>query len=138
MADEFNHFFTNVSSDMTKKIPITSKSPLAYLSNPNLESFFVSPCALNEVSAVIQSLKNRKSSGPNSIPIKLLKVLVPCISVTLSSLNNEPFKTSTLPDMLKIDGDSSIQQEAQRLEDDTRIFFKKLLIRNSAVRSPKN
>ena len=102
MANEFNHFFTNVSSDITKKIPRTPKSPLAYLSNPNLESFFVSPCAPNEVSTVIQSLKNGKSSGPNSIPIKLLKVLEPHISLTLSSLINESFETSTFPDTLKI------------------------------------
>ena len=102
MANEFNHFFTKISSDITKKIPRTAKSPLAYLSNPNLESFFVSPCASNEVSTVIQSLKNGKSSGPNRIPIKLLKVLDPYISVTLSSLINESFETSTFPDTLKI------------------------------------
>ncbi len=102
MANKFNHFFTNVASDITKKIPRTPKSPLAYLSNPNLDSFFIAPCAPNEVSTVIQSLKNGKSSGPNSIPIKLLKVLEPNISVTLSSLINESFETSTFPATLKI------------------------------------
>ena len=67
-----------------------------------MTKFIVLPCAPNEVSTVIQSLKNGKSSGPNSIPIKLLKVLEPHISLTLSSLINESFETSTFPDTLKI------------------------------------
>ena len=81
MANGFNHFFTNVSSDITKRIPRTPKSPLAFLSKPNLESFLVSLCALNKVCTAIQSLKNGKSSDPNSIPIKLLKVLLNPISL---------------------------------------------------------
>ena len=44
MANEFNHFFTNVANDITKTIPRTPKSPLSYLANPNLNSFFISPC----------------------------------------------------------------------------------------------
>ena len=59
------------------KIPRTPKSPLAYLSNPNLEPFFISPCAPDEASTDIQSLKNGKSCGPNSILNKLLKLLDP-------------------------------------------------------------
>ena len=72
IANEFNNYFTNVANSITKKIPRTPESPLEFLSNPNLDSFFISPCTAEEVPSHIQSLKNGKSSGPNSIPVKLL------------------------------------------------------------------
>ena len=102
MANESNHFFTNVVNDITKKIPRTPKSPLSYLANPNLNSVLISPCTLSEVSSVIQALKNGKSGGPNSIPIKLLKILESHISVHLSCLINESFARGIFPDKLKI------------------------------------
>ena len=43
-----------------------------------------------------------KSSGPNSIPIKLLKVLDLPISNDLSILINESFETGIFPEKLKI------------------------------------
>ena len=73
-----------------------------YLSNPNLESFFISPCIADEVSALIQSLKLGKSSGPNSIPVKLLKILHALISRDLAFLINESFATGTFPENLKV------------------------------------
>ena len=102
MANEFNHFFTNVANDITKTIPRTPKSPLSYLAKPTLNSFFISPCTTSEVSSVIQALKNGKSCGPNSIPIKLLKILESHISVHLSCLINESFVRGIFPDKLKI------------------------------------
>ena len=45
---------------------------------------------------------NGKSTGPNSIPIKLLKILDPCISPHLSLIINKSFEEGTFPDNLKI------------------------------------
>ena len=56
IANEFNNNFTNVASDITKKISRTPKSPLDYLSNHNLDSFFISPCTAEEISSLILSL----------------------------------------------------------------------------------
>ena len=102
IANEFNNYFTNVANEITKKLPRTPKSPLDYLSNPNASSFFVSPCSAIEVSSVIKNLKNGKSCGPNSIPVRLLKVLDPVISADLSILINESFKLGIFPDKLKV------------------------------------
>ena len=102
IANKFNEYFTKVAERITKKIPRTQKSPLSYLSNSNSDSFFISPCTANEVSNVIQSLKKGKSSGPNSIPVKLLKVLNYSISSDLSALINESFTTGIFPENLKI------------------------------------
>ena len=102
IANQFNHYFTSVVSDITKNIPRNPKTPLSYLTNSNQDSLFIYPCTSAEVSDVIKSLKIGKASGPNSIPIKLLKLLDPLISVSISFLINESFQTSTFPDMLKI------------------------------------
>ena len=102
IANEFNEYFTKVAEGITKKIPRTQKSPLSYLSHSNPDSFSISPCTVNEVSNVIQSLKNGKSSGPNSIPVKLLKILNHPISSVLSVLINESFSTGIFPDKLKM------------------------------------
>ena len=63
IANEFNNYFTNVADNITKRIPRTPKSPLDYLSNLNLDSFFISPCTAEEISSRIQSLKNGKPMG---------------------------------------------------------------------------
>ena len=102
IANEFNNYFINVASNITKKLPRTPKSPLDYLSSPNLDSFFISPCTAEEISSLIQSFKNGKSSGPNSIPVKLLKILNLPISKDLSVLVNESFVMGTFPEKLKI------------------------------------
>ena len=83
IANEFNDYFTKVAEEITKKIRKTEKSPLSFLSHLNPTSFFTYPCTPKEVSSVIQSLHFGKSFGPNSIPIKLLKILDHPISVDL-------------------------------------------------------
>ena len=102
IANELNEYFTKVAEGITKKIPRTQKSPLSYLLHSNSASFLISSCTVNEVSNVIQSLKMGKSSGPNSIPVKLLKILNYPISSDLSALINESFSTGIFPDKLKI------------------------------------
>ena len=70
IANNFNNYFLNVAKKITSKIPRNPNSALRYLNPPNNNSFFISPTVPNEVSPIIQSLKNNKSTGPNGIPIK--------------------------------------------------------------------
>ena len=67
------------------------------MTNPNYDSLFIYPCTSSEVSKVIKSLKTGKASRPNSIPINSFSLLDPLISVSLSSVINESFQTSTFP-----------------------------------------
>ena len=55
-----------------------------------------------EVSSIILSLNQSTSVGPNSIPIRLLKILNSEISNPLAMIINESFSSGTLPDKLKI------------------------------------
>ena len=75
MANVFNNFFVSVSTQVYSEIPRTKKSPLDYLKNRSMNSFFISPFTHSETEDVIISLKNGKSTGPFSIPVKLFKLV---------------------------------------------------------------
>jgi hypothetical protein len=63
---------------------------------------FLSPITPEEISKSILSLSSNKSSGPNSIPIKILKLLHQDISIPLSDIFNLSFIKSHFPSTLKL------------------------------------
>ena len=75
--------------------------PLNYLKNRNTNSFFISPATHSEIEDIIISLKNGKSTGPFSIPVKLLKLIKSDISRPLACIFNEPINLGIFPDKLK-------------------------------------
>ena len=102
MAAAFNNFFVNVSHKINHDIPRTRKSPLDYMPTAKDKSFFVSPVTPEEIEIIIGTLKNGKSSGPYSIPTKLLKILSSDIAIPLSVIVNESFAKGVFPDKLKV------------------------------------
>ena len=92
MAAAFINFFVNVSQKINQDIPRTRKSPLHYMLTANDKSFFVSPVTPEEID----------SSGPHSIPTKLLKILSSDIAIPLSVIVNESFAKGVFPDKLKV------------------------------------
>ena len=72
-----------------------------YLGNKNPHSFFISPAAPYEISDIIDLFKTGKSIGPNSIPLKLLKILSPHISSPLSLIINESFQSGIFPEKMQ-------------------------------------
>ena len=55
-----------------------------------------------EVNDLISILNPSKSVGPNSIPIKLLKIIGSSVSQFLALLVNQSFQSGSFPDKLKI------------------------------------
>ena len=102
MSNIFNNFYINVASSITKTIPITPKSPLDYLTNRASNSLFLTPVTPLEVKDIIDALNPSKSVGPNSIPIKLLKIVGCSISPLLALLINHSFQSGIYPDTFKI------------------------------------
>ena len=102
MSNIFNNFYINVASSITKTIPITPKSPLDYLTNRASNSLFLTPVTPLEVKDIIDALNPSKSVGPNSIPIKLLKMVGCSISPLLALLINHSFQSGIYPDTFKI------------------------------------
>ena len=73
MFNIVNESYVNVADGITKTISLTSKSPLE--SNGTGNSLFLTPITLLEADDLINILIPSKSVGPNSIPIKFLKLL---------------------------------------------------------------
>ena len=65
-------------------------------------SFFTAPSIPPEISEIISFLKTGKSLGPNSIPMKILKLLSPLISYPFSQIINESFQSGIFPDKMKL------------------------------------
>ena len=102
MSHIFNDFYVNVADGITKTIPLTRKSPLDYLSGRMRNSLFLAPVTLIEVNDLISILNPSKSVGPNSIPIKLLRIIGLSFSPLLALLVNQSFQSGIFPDKLKI------------------------------------
>ena len=91
-----------MSNEITRTIPKTDKSLIDYLCNRNSNSVFLSPTTLIEVNQTILNLDQTKSTGPYSIPIKVLKILGPKISHSLTKIINQSFTEGSFPIKLKI------------------------------------
>ena len=100
MANVFNNFFVNVSNQVCSGIPRTRKLPLDYLKQRNPHSFYMKPIIHTEIED-ISSFKISKSTGPFSVPVKLLKLLKPYISRPLAIIFNESVTLGIFPDKLK-------------------------------------
>ena len=102
IAKVFNHYFTNITSEVDSEIPRSRKSPLDYLGNKCGSSFFLSPTDSAEIENIIAELKKSKASGPYSIPGHFLKVLSNILAPCLEILTIESFATGIFPDKLKV------------------------------------
>ena len=95
IANTFNNFFTSIGKTRDKSIPQTKINPLFYLKNKIEIDFTAIPTINEEIQIIISSLDDTKSSGPLSIPIKLLKIAAPLIIQALTDLINISFKTGS-------------------------------------------
>ena len=110
-ANTFNLHFSKLGSNVQKKIPIERGSYNDYLYKRNKNGeyyinnagnvFYLSPTDPKEVSDMINNLDDKKSPGPNGIPVFLLKKFIDFFSFWLSKLINISFSTGIFPDLLK-------------------------------------
>ena len=98
----FNNFFTSVAAKTKESIKYSYNHFSNFLKNRSDDSFFLSPTDKYEIINIISSLDPIKSTGPNSIPTKILKLLKNDISAQLSDIFNVSFSTGVFPTMLKI------------------------------------
>ena len=101
IANHFNTFFTYIAQKLVKKIPPSHNNFKSSLKNQNERSFFIGPVDIQETENIISSLQENKASGPNSLPIKMLKTFKKQLSVPLTYLINLAFETGIFPDILK-------------------------------------
>ena len=114
--DAFNNYFAKVAIDIQSSIRFSKKNYYDYLPPLNIESFILTPTDSTEVSNIIFSLNQNKNDGPNSIPIKILKLLNKDISDQLAILFNQSFSSGIFPSILKTGKIIPILKKGSRLE----------------------
>ena len=102
VANSFNSYFSSVADKIRSKIPESDKHFSSFLKQPNLNSIFLSPATSEEVCKLIYAMPSSKSSGPFSIPTKILKLVATEISFPLADLVNLSFSTGKFPSLLKL------------------------------------
>ena len=102
MANIFNNYFVSVGSAIDKTIPRTRKSSTDYLKNRISQTTFLTSVTPEEIEVIIQCLNVKKSLGPYSIPVSLLKTQSRRIAQPLSIIVNQSFEAGGFPDKLKI------------------------------------
>ena len=102
IANILNNFFTSIAAKTKESIKYSHKHFSNFLKNRSDDSFFLSPTDKYEIINIISSLDPNKSTGPNSIPTKILKLLKNDISTQLSDIFNVSFSTGVFPSILKI------------------------------------
>ena len=101
MSKLFNNYFTSIAEKSKSHIKFSPKHYTDYLSNTNTNTFFLTPSDKSEISFIISALDSNNPSGPNSIPVKILKHLKNDISQLLSKVFNMSFSTGQFPSVLK-------------------------------------
>ena len=102
IANSFNSYFCNVADNVRYRIPKAHKQASSFLtSKSNPDSLFFFPTNAKEVLNIITSLNLNKSSGPFSIPAKILSLLKIELSKPISELINLSFISGTFPSKLK-------------------------------------
>ena len=75
IANIFNNYFSSVADTAKKSIKYSHKHFSDFLNNQCKNSIFTHPTDREEVANIISTLKMNNSSGPNSIPYKILNLL---------------------------------------------------------------
>ena len=111
ISNIFNDHFSTIGAKIEQKIPVTQGNFKDYfdkkdkngelcISSPN--SIFFSPTLPLEIEKIINNLDTKKATGPNSIPLVILKTFKYFFSFWLSKLVNQCFLIGIFPDILKI------------------------------------
>ena len=95
IANAFNKYFVNV----TKVIQSSTFHDI--LLTININSFFLNLIEEIEVKNIILSLNHSKAIGPNSIPTKILNLLINDVSSQLTEFFNLSFSRGVFPLILK-------------------------------------
>ena len=101
MLQNSTHFFNTIAAKIDERIISTSFSFRNTLREPNENTMFLSPATVNEIESAIKELQDKKATGPNSIPSKILKNNKDVLSMPLCDLINLVFVSGTFPQQLK-------------------------------------
>ena len=102
ISNAFNNYFVNVGPNTDKDIPKSILGPSTYLKLRVGNDFCILPTNNAEVMLLILQLDDTKSSGPSSIPTKILKIAAPKIVPIFVQIANSSFLSGIFPRGMKL------------------------------------
>ena len=100
IAEVFNNYFSNLSSNLDRNIPHSNISPLNFLGAPVENSFF---CAASEMEEIVNLIRRQKniSTYLMNIPVFIYTTLAPIISHAVSLFFNHSLSECIFPECFK-------------------------------------
>ena len=101
-VNSFNQYFWFVGPNMQSNINFVHKSFNYFLKNSCNEFIFIKPCTKKEIINTIFDFSSNNAAGPNSIPIRIIKLVEDCVANNLSVIFNIFFISGGFLNKLKI------------------------------------
>jgi len=102
IAEEFFDFFTKVGPQYAREIPRSKYHPMHYMQNRNQTNMFMAPTDVHEITKIIDSLKNKSSSGHDKLTSSFIKQIKNEIAKPIEILVNKSLESGVVPDLLKL------------------------------------
>lgn len=102
IAEGFGEFFSTIGMEVANKIKKPKQNYKAYLTEKLQNSIFLNPTNKYEIVKIIESLKNKNSSGYDKINNKLLKQIKMEISYPLEIIFNKSISEGIFPNKFKL------------------------------------
>ena len=122
IANIFNDYLSSIAEKTKANIKFSNKSFQDFLHHANEESLFIAPTDAYELNLnlIISLLNSNKSTVPNSLPTKILKLLRIEISTHLADIVNlslvrfnRVFSSGVFPSILKVTKVIPVQKKNQ-------------------------
>ena len=99
VQDAFTSYFANIGKTTASSVSPSSYLPdfRSYLGPPCPKSMALEPVSEAEIARIVNCLRGSSSSGPDRIPTKVVKFILPVILCALTRLVNRSFENGCLP-----------------------------------------
>jgi len=99
IANDLNKYFKNAPLDALAKMP-SKDINLSHIVG-NTKSLFLTPVSYEELKDIIKTMKNKKSSGYDDIPMEIIKKALDAIINPLCHIINLSLEYGIFPEQLK-------------------------------------
>ena len=117
IAETINDHFTNVAQVLAQDIPVVDANPESYL-EPTDHSFSLQIPSVDIVSNVLSKIDEKKATGLDMIPSKLLKMAASIVAPSLTSIFSKSVLTGDISKRLEngISDSSALKRALNRIQ----------------------
>ena len=96
IANAFNTHFTTIGDSLANELPHSDINPISYLYPVN-SSFSFAQINVETVIETLKAANSSKATGPNDIPVRVLKIAAEILSPSLTAIFNRSLSMGIYP-----------------------------------------